>query len=106
MQESMQEPVWLRKVVVLVCLCMHMRHMPVAVVRTRGVWPCFWPHTHVCLVVRLWGCVPPLLHELPLLVLLLSQSPPLSFVSVTHGTLGCCDGGAIGSCIKGLEAFE
>lgn len=120
MQEGMQEGARLCPmqvpVVVLLCqaasLCMHMRHVPVAVVCMRGVWPCLWPHAHVCMVVRLRRSVCivllPLLQLLlhSLLVLLLRHPPALALVCITHSTLCCRDGGAVCSCIKGLQALE
>lgn len=122
-QHGMQEAMVVMPVLLLLqvcwaaCLCMHVCHVPVAVVGVRRVWPCLWPHTHVsCMVVRLRRCVDrvtagirPLLLLLLLLLLplpLLCQPPPLPLVCIACCALGCCDGCAVGSRVKGLEALE
>lgn len=51
MQEAVQEAMHVPMVLLITSLCMHMRHVPVAVVRMWRVWPCLWPHAHVCCMV-------------------------------------------------------
>jgi hypothetical protein len=109
MQEAVQEAMRVPMVLLLTSFCMHMRHVPVAMVCMRRVRPCLWPYTHVCcMVVTLWRGVHllPLLLLQALLVLQLCHAPPLPLVCVPHCTLGCCDGGTVGCCVKGFEALE